>query len=961
VTTIDEATCARPGPEGPGASAPPLGSFVDHRSGLRIEVHDPLARPDRWLAYLDGANARYLAHDVTGALGRPSPYGRAPATLVYVAVDADDRVVGGLRCHGPLRHPADAYALGELDGHPRLDDVRALLAQRAADGVVEVKGVWIDAGLGDSGLADVLARCYVHAMEWFGASWAMCSAAVERTGRWSSTGGRAQEGLAPIAYPDDRYRTVLMWWDAAESERRSTPAQWSLLVAERAALGVTPAPSRRSAPAPRTSPAITGAAWRGEVLAPSVPVDAARIAELMADPATEVLDRLAEQHAGLRTVVPGPGTALLDEDAVWVHYPWRRTLVRLLGPTSFRALRLDRNRNKITSEEQDLLGRQKVGVVGLSVGHSIAFVLAQEGVCAELRLADFDTLEVSNLNRIPATVLDLGLNKATILSRRIAELDPYVRIEHVPDGLTAANIDAFVDGLDVIVEECDSLDLKLLVREAARTAGIPVLMETSDRGLFDVERFDLEPDRPAFHGLLGDVGSDDLAGLTTADKVPHVLRLLEAGELSSRMAASMAEIDETLTTWPQLGGDVSLGAATVAAAVRRLGRGEHLPSGRVRIDMAVHLDALASPEAAASVLVAPVPVTGPPSDPALAVADAANLAPSGGNAQPWSLRLDGHGLRIVLDRSRSTAMDVDFRGSLVAIGAAALNARIAAAAHGMLGRLVVHPEGEGSDVVAELRFGRSADVALASRYPAVLDRTTNRRAGTPAELAPALVRELHDEVEREGACLHLIDAPDDLEAYAELLAESDRLRYLSPVLHREMIGELRWPGRDQMATGIDVRTLELDDADLAKLDVARRADVMADLASWDGGRALGTVTRDRVRSSSALALVTVTGTRPAAYVAGGMAVQRLWLAAEVAGLAVQPVSPLSVFAVEDADFTALVPAPYVLRLQELAGRLRTLAGLADGEQLALVLRLSHAGPPTVRSRRLALDEVLLGR
>jgi hypothetical protein len=27
-------------------------------------------------------------------------------------------------------------------------------------------------------------------------------------------------------------------------------------------------------------------------------------------------------------------------------------------------------------------------------------------------------------------------------------------------------------------------------------------METSDRGVLDVERFDLEPDRPIFHGLL---------------------------------------------------------------------------------------------------------------------------------------------------------------------------------------------------------------------------------------------------------------------------------------------------------------------------------------------------------------------------------------------------------------------------------------------------------------------------
>ena len=61
-------------------------------------------------------------------------------------------------------------------------------------------------------------------------------------------------------------------------------------------------------------------------------------------------------------------------------------------------------------------------------------------------------------------------------------------------------MDEFFDGLDLVIEECDSLDMKVRVREEARARGIPVLMETSDRGLFDVERFDVEPERPLFHG-----------------------------------------------------------------------------------------------------------------------------------------------------------------------------------------------------------------------------------------------------------------------------------------------------------------------------------------------------------------------------------------------------------------------------------------------------------------------------
>ena len=85
----------------------------------------------------------------------------------------------------------------------------------------------------------------------------------------------------------------------------------------------------------------------------------------------------------------------------------------------------------------------------------------------------------------------------------------------------------FLDGLDIVVEECDSLDMKALVREGARARRLPVLMATSDRGLMDVERFDLEPARPILHGLLGDVDAALLSQMTARDKIPHMLGHLD--------------------------------------------------------------------------------------------------------------------------------------------------------------------------------------------------------------------------------------------------------------------------------------------------------------------------------------------------------------------------------------------------------------------------------------------------
>ncbi|PRC59469.1 hypothetical protein C6A85_23265, partial [Mycobacterium sp. ITM-2017-0098] len=83
----------------------------------------------------------------------------------------------------------------------------------------------------------------------------------------------------------------------------------------------------------------------------------------------------------------------------WAYYPWRRTVVGILGPQAYARVRTDRNRNLVTVHEQQKLRSLRIGVVGLSVGHAVAHTLAMQGLCGELRLADFDDLELSNLNR----------------------------------------------------------------------------------------------------------------------------------------------------------------------------------------------------------------------------------------------------------------------------------------------------------------------------------------------------------------------------------------------------------------------------------------------------------------------------------------------------------------------------------------------------------------------------------
>jgi molybdopterin/thiamine biosynthesis adenylyltransferase len=63
---------------------------------------------------------------------------------------------------------------------------------------------------------------------------------------------------------------------------------------------------------------------------------------------------------------------------------------------------------------------------------------------------------------VPATVLDLGLNKAEVAARRIAELYPYLQVRVLDVGLTSDTVDEFLNGLNIVIEGCDSLDIKAI-------------------------------------------------------------------------------------------------------------------------------------------------------------------------------------------------------------------------------------------------------------------------------------------------------------------------------------------------------------------------------------------------------------------------------------------------------------------------------------------------------------------
>lgn len=297
--------------------------------------------------------------------------------------------------------------------------------------------------------------------------------------------------------------------------------------------------------------------------------------------------RLDEQEANALIAEKFPGEDALSQYGCWVYYPWRNLLVRTLSEEDFIAVRTNRNKLKITQEEQDELATKSIGIIGMSVGRSVALTIAMERGAGEIRIADFDNLDLSNLNRLKAPIWEIGMAKTVSVSREIAEIDPFLKVVTFDEGVNEDNVEAFLLGngkLDLLVDECDSLEVKIMCREKAKKFRIPVVMETSDRGMLDIERFDLEPGRPLLHGL-ADVGSAQLKGLGPEERFGLLMKIVQFDLLSERAKKSIGEIGKTVSTWPQLASDVVKGGGVVAEISRKILLKQINLSGRYYMDV----------------------------------------------------------------------------------------------------------------------------------------------------------------------------------------------------------------------------------------------------------------------------------------------------------------------------------------------------------------------------------------
>ncbi|MBN1908771.1 MAG: hypothetical protein JW818_03445 [Pirellulales bacterium] len=337
--------------------------------------------------------------------------------------------------------------------------------------------------------------------------------------------------------------------------------------------------------------------------------------------------------------------------------------------------------------------------------------------------------------------------------------------------------------------------------------------------------------------------------------------------------------------------------------------------------------------------------------------EAAVLAPSPDNNQPWRFVERQGRLELYLDPSRALPSDVNSMFDLIGLGAAIENMCLAAREQGFEPTVEPTVDLKPDAPVASIAFspGGTPDPLVTRLASRCTCRKMYSRRPVPAESLDRMAAA----GQFPNVQLDWISDRRRIRAFAGVITKSDRLRFEYEPFHEEIFRQFRFTAEEAERTrdGLDLRTLELPPGAGLFLRWLRPWRRMQMLQRFGLGRLLTVPSAVTVLRSGTLGLMTVPEPTTRQFLDTGRAVQRLWLAADAEQIAFQPLGSLSIFIAQLQQYEGRkLNARHQRQSRQLIDRLAQLVPETAARTCVLLFRLGYASPTPVRSlRRSAAD------
>jgi hypothetical protein len=266
------------------------------------------------------------------------------------------------------------------------------------------------------------------------------------------------------------------------------------------------------------------------------------------------------------------------------------------------------------------------------------------------------------------------------------------------------------------------------------------------------------------------------------------------------------------------------------------------------------------------------------------IAQAARLAPSVHNSQPWRFEIGPGSFDLHVDRTRQLhALDPTGRQLMISIGCALFNARVAAADLGQPMAVERMPFGANANPIARLRRIDDPTVLvandLATLEPLIKVRSTNRRRFADDPIPDDIIDSLISAAYAETARLIRVTHEDDRLTIARLSQRADALQYADGAYRAEIRA---WTTADpNRMDGVPARAVPHYDAGSGDEIPIRDFDSTG--AGW-----LPTDTQSH--HNQCLLLLGTDGDQPDQWLRAGEALERVWLEIARHGFVMSPLT-----------------------------------------------------------------------
>lgn len=595
------------------------------------------------------------------------------------------------------------------------------------------------------------------------------------------------------------------------------------------------------------------------------------------------------------------------------------------GAATYREAAFSRNIGLFSPGEQERLAEARVAIPGMGgVGGVHLINLVRTGI-GRFNLADFDQFEPVNVNRqFGAKVPSFGRPKLEVMIEEALSINPFLDITPYPAGLTADTMEAFLTGVDVVLDGLDffQFEIRRSLFNMARSMGVPVitagplgfssaLLVFTPQGMGFDDYFDVG-------GKLSDEQKYLRFAMGLAPRPTHIGYMdlsrvdLKGGKgpslnIACQLCASLAGTEAVRIILGKPGlkpapSFMQFDPFQQALRKGRLGRGNRSLSQRAKLWYVQNVLIKAADKARVRIPDQPVLSVSQfdslPQGVGTYLVQAAIQAPSGDNAQPWQFRLTGNDIHVFLNpQADMSFFNVRQTASIIACGAAMENMRLAAANMGLDADTQILPDAAQENLMATVHIQPGDQIAdpLAQH---IWTRSTNRRPYSKRPLPDWVQADLKTRIRNiPEAQLHLLTDRSKLRRLAKVIYLADRIRTEHQGLHEHFTSMIRFNGQEaqQRRDGLPLKNLEAGLPGEAFLRLTKPWSAMRVANGIGLGRMVALHSAQGILASGAAGMVVVEGLEARDFLLGGQALQRIWLALEHQGLQMQPMTAVTLF------------------------------------------------------------------